>query len=330
MTAPPPFTGNIQLPTSLNQKDLPAHSGEPEGAEWIWGKDDNVNPKIRWTTPKCWRPPENPPPTNGDPSSGAVALETKEAFNWAYQAELDPSGGDGKYSELDGSSTSRNVWPEEQDLPGFFAGFKPYYGEMLQLSRHLVRLFALSLALPETHFDSAVTHPGGVSRLLYYPLTEASTKHQPDDESTVEPLKTTGIRPHCDFECFTILLQTQSSGLQVLSPDGSWVDAEPLGNTFVVNIGELMTRMTNGLYKSTMHRVLNPTKTERYSIPFFFSVNYDSIVEPLPTCVTPANPPRYSRVTAGEYTIERLRLAVGNGIIILIMEFFDRVGQGLY
>lgn len=245
-----------------------------------------------------WRPPEDPAAA----ASRGVDPETKEAFNWAYQADLDSTGGDGEYVELDGSRTSRNVWPDEQDLPGFFAGIKPYYQEMLRLSRHMLRLFALSLALPETYFDHVATHPGGVARLLRYPGMASSP----------EPVEAVGIRPHRDFECFTILLQSHSSGLQVLSPDGFWVDAEPIQGTFVVNIGEIMTRMTNGIYKSTVHRVAQRSRSERYSIPFFFSVNYDSIVEPLPSCITAENPPRYARVTAGEYTIERLRLAVRN------------------
>ena len=70
--------------------------------------------------------------------------------------------------------------------------------------------------------------------------------------------------------------------------------------------------MTNGIYKSRVHRVVQRSQLERHSIPFFFSVSYDSIVEPLPSCVTSENPAAYPRVTAGEYIIERLRLAVKN------------------
>ncbi|KND88552.1 putative 2-oxoglutarate-dependent dioxygenase [Tolypocladium ophioglossoides CBS 100239] len=177
---------------------------------------------------------------------------------------------------------------------------------MLHLSRHVLRLFALSLALPETYFDHVATHPGGVARLLHYPGTDGLEQ----GFEAAGAVETVGIRPHCDFECFTILLQSQSSGLQVLSPDGSWVDAQPIQDTFVMNIGEIMTRMTNGLYKSTIHRVVQKSKTERYSIPFFFSVNYDAVVGPLPSCVTAETPAKFPSITAGEYIIERLKLAV--------------------
>ncbi|KAK4993508.1 hypothetical protein LTR50_000438 [Elasticomyces elasticus] len=82
-------------------------------------------------------------PADWDASNGQAApLETKEAFNWGYQKELDPTGGDGKYVELDGTAVNGNVWPSEDDLPGFFDEIKQYYGEVLHLARHMFRLFA--------------------------------------------------------------------------------------------------------------------------------------------------------------------------------------------
>ncbi len=76
-------------------------------------------------------------------------------------AGLDPTGGDGKYAELDGRKENGNVWPSEEDLPGFYEVVREYYGHVLGLARHLFRLFALSLDLPEDHFDEMMTHPGG-------------------------------------------------------------------------------------------------------------------------------------------------------------------------
>ncbi|KAH7344319.1 putative 2OG-Fe(II) oxygenase family oxidoreductase [Pyrenochaeta sp. MPI-SDFR-AT-0127] len=228
-------------------------------------------------------------------------LEMKEAFNWGYQAELDVTGGDGQYAELDGTRGMSNVWPREEDLPGFFDGIREYYGQILQLSRHLFRLFALSLKLPEAHFDAMTTHPGGIARLLYYPALG-------NNESQGHG-RHVGIRPHSDFECFTVLLQSDCAGLQAQSPDGKWVDATPMKGALVVNIGDFMMRMTNGLYKSTAHRVLSSPK-ERWSIPFFFSVNYDATVDVIASCVSEENPAKYPPVTAGQYVLERLRLAL--------------------
>ncbi|KAI4157067.1 MAG: hypothetical protein LQ342_008531 [Letrouitia transgressa] len=192
-------------------------------------------------------------------ATGGV-VENKEAFNWGYQADLDPTGGDGNYVELDGSPAASNLWPKEEDLPGFFAGIKKYYGQVqpsplepisesnrasdfidiieqaLQLSRHLIRVFALSLGLPESYFDHLTTHPGGIARLLYYPSCEKSA-----DEEGSRDQKFVGIRPHTDFECFTLLLQSQTSGLEILSPCSNWVSAELLEGTILINIGDFMS-----------------------------------------------------------------------------------------
>lgn len=198
------------------------------------------------------------------------AMETKEAFNWGYESALDPTGGDGKYVELDGSTTSSaNIWPKEEDLPGFFAGIKEYYGGVLQLARHLFRLFALSLDLPEDHFDSMTTHPGCIARIMYYPAsTEATAKGSE-----------VGLGAHSDYECFTILLCSATPGLEILAPDNEWVSAPAVEGSFIVNVADFLMRWTNGVYKSTIHRVVNRTPGERYSIPAFFSINYDEVVE---------------------------------------------------
>ena len=208
------------------------------------------------------------------------APETKEGFNWGYEAGLDPTGGDGKYLELDGEVVNGNVWPEEADLPGFYGTVREYYGEMLGLARHLFRLFALSLDLEEGHFDSMMTHPGGIARLLYYP--------EPDDPQPLDPNqkdKEIGLGAHSDYECFTILLCSSASGLEILSPENVWVPAPAVEGSFIINVADFMMRWTNGVYKSTVHRVVNRTREERYSVPFFFSINYDQMVE---VCTFPA------------------------------------------
>jgi isopenicillin N synthase-like dioxygenase len=178
----------------------------------------------------------------------------------------------------------------------------------LQLSRHLFRLFALSLALPEDYFEPLVTHPGGIARLIKYkPSTNPKPLSQVDEDEEI------GLGAHTDYECFTLLLQDSNPGLEVLSPDGHWISAQPVDSGIVVNVGDFLMRWTNGVYKSTVHRVVNRTDRERYSIPLFFSINYDATVETLPSCVTKDNPSKFRPITAGRYVLDRLSLTVKTG-----------------
>ncbi|KAF7876805.1 hypothetical protein EAF04_001888 [Stromatinia cepivora] len=232
--------------------------------------------------------------------------ETKEAFNWGYEYGLDPTGGDGKYVELDGTSAGgENQWPNESEIPGFYKGIADYYGRILQLCKHLFRLFALSLSLPEGCFDPLVTHPGGIARLIKY-----RPSSNPKPLSALNEEEEIGLGAHSDYECFTLLLQDETPGLEVLSPDGKWVSAEPVEGGIVVNVADFLMRWTNGLYKSTIHRVVNRTAKTRYSVPLFFSINYDETVETLPSCVSEENPSKYPPITAGRYVLDRLAMTV--------------------
>jgi isopenicillin N synthase-like dioxygenase len=251
-----------------------------------------------------------------------TSKETKEAFNWGYEVGLDPTGGDGKYVELDGKTVDKaNLWPDESDIPGFYAGIKEYYGavshfairlleepdrkQIIQLARHLFRLFALSLSLPEDYFEPVTTHPGGIARLIKY---KPSTNPKPLSELNED--EEIGLGAHTDYECFTLLLQDSNPGLEILSPDGQWISAAPVEGGIVVNVADFLMRWTNGVYKSTVHRVVNRTAETRYSIPLFFSINYDQKVETLPSCVSEENPSKYPPITAGKYVLDRLSLTV--------------------
>lgn len=229
--------------------------------------------------------------------------ETKEGFNWGYEAALDPTGGDGQYYDLDGKTQKGNQWPQEQDLPGFYDAIRVYYGHILGLARHMFRLFALSLDLPETHFDLMLTHPGGIARLLHYPATTPGSEKD-----------NVGLGAHSDYECFTILLSSSIPGLEVLAPSNEWVSAKVVPGSFIVNVADFLMRWTNGVYKSTIHRVVNRTLEARYSIPFFFSINYDCVVETLPTCISKDNPSKYPPIKAGQYILDRLNDVVSEGM----------------
>jgi len=239
--------------------------------------------------------------------NGFEGKETKEAFNWGYESGLDPTGGDGKYVELDGSTpdAQANLWPQESELPGFYKGIAEYYGKTLQLCRHMCRLFALSLDLPEDFFDPMITHPGGIARLIKYrPSTNPKPLSELSDDEEI------GLGAHSDYECFTLLLQDSNPGLEILSPDGHWISAAPVEGGIVVNVADFLMRWTNGVYKSTIHRVVNRTNKERYSVPLFFSINYDEKVETLSSCISEDNPSKYPPITAGKYVLDRLALTV--------------------
>ena len=221
-----------------------------------------------------WEPAEYTYVNPSDWETQNSVPETKEGFNWGYEEGLDPTGGDGQYTELDGADENGNVWPSEEDVPGFYETVRDYYGQILTLARHLFRLFALSLDLPEKHFDPMTTHPGGIARLLYYPRSDNAQPLDPNQKD-----KEIGLGAHSDYECFTILLCSSASGLEILSPENVWVPAPAVDGSFIINVADFLMRWTNGVYRSTVHRVVNRTGEKRYSVPFFFSVNYDQVVE---------------------------------------------------
>ncbi|KAH9875947.1 hypothetical protein IAQ61_003412 [Plenodomus lingam] len=237
--------------------------------------------------------------------------ESKDVFNFAYEEALDRSGGDGLYRNLDGSKNKANMWPSETDLPGFYEAVKEYYGAILDLSRHIFRLFALSLSLPESYFDPLTTHPGGICRLLYYPPPAHPLPTSPSSSEDISPI---GLGAHSDYECFTLLLTSTTPGLEILTPSGTWHIASHIPGAFIVNIADFLMRWTNGLYKSTVHRVVNRSAEPRYSVPFFFSVNYDTVVETLPGCLKEGETPKWKPIRAGEYILERLNATTDGGL----------------
>jgi isopenicillin N synthase-like dioxygenase len=195
---------------------------------------------------------------------------------------------------------------------------------VLGLARHLFRLFALSLDLPETFFDSMTTHPGGIARLLYYPPPQRSQPAIPRAEQI-------GLGAHSDYECFTLLLTSTTPGLEILKPSGKWHIATHEPDAFIVNVADFLMRWTNGLYKSTIHRVVNRNTEARYSVPFFFSVNYDTMVETLPTCLKDGETSKWKPIRAGEYILERLNATTKNASGFLDNDdIHDRVKVGGY
>jgi isopenicillin N synthase-like dioxygenase len=185
-----------------------------------------------------------------------------------------------------------NQWPV--NMPQFRVALEKYQTEMLKLSVHLLHAFALSLGLQEGYFDGFFEKPLATLRVLHYPPQGGTI----DDRQI-------GIGAHSDYECFTVLAQDGVPALQVLNAGGEWIAADPIPGCFVVNVGDQMARWTNDLFASTVHRAINRSGQERYSIPFFFGPTYDTVVEALPSCVDVAHPAKYPPISAGDYINKR-------------------------
>lgn len=251
-----------------------------------------------------------------EPTAEVRTDETKkadlnEAFNCGYEADLDPLRDNEPYQESKGTVHAMvksfqlakhqtdtagdtpmqgpNAWPS---MPGFKDSIGAYYGEVLTLARRMVRLFAKVLELPSDYFDACVSRPGAMLRLLKYP---------PQDPSQPDAL---GIGAHTDIEAFTILCQGSQPALQILNAEGQWIQAPPIPGTFVVNIGDMLSRWSNDVFISTVHRV--HASCERYSIPFFFGPSYDTVLHPLPTCIGETGKAAYEPIVAGDYVWQRL------------------------
>jgi isopenicillin N synthase-like dioxygenase len=187
-----------------------------------------------------------------------------------------------------------NQWPGW--LPDFRAAIDAYRSEVERVSRRIIRLIAMALGLEETALDRYFARPTTFLRLLYYPPHPVEAG---DDQF--------GSAPHTDYGIITLLAQDGSGGLQVRRRDGGWIDAKPLPGTFVLNVADMLARWTNDRFVSTPHRVINNrTESDRFSLPFFFDSDMDAVIECLPTCAGPGNPPKYAPVRYGDYLMDRL------------------------
>lgn len=192
-----------------------------------------------------------------------------------------------------------NQWPA--DMPGFRETMDEYFGAMLSLGRRLMRALALSLDLDERYFNEFLTGATSTLRPLHYP---------PQPSNTFPGEK--GCGEHTDFGSLTLLLQDDTGGLQVWdAQQKNWIDAPPVPGTFVVNTGDLISRWTNRQYHSTLHRVVNVSGKERYSVPFFLAGAPDYVVSCLPTCAREDEMPIYPPVTVTEHLEECYRRTYG-------------------
>ncbi|KAK7413330.1 hypothetical protein QQX98_007773 [Neonectria punicea] len=196
-------------------------------------------------------------------SNATEGFDVKESMAWRYAPQYDPVAKDMNAIPEEVKPWIRGeefIWEGTAHLPGFKEDVLTYWASCVTLSRKLVQAFALSLGLPEEYFDSKVTYPGADGVFNYYPV---NTKEELSDDNVA-------LGSHTDLQLFTLLWQDMTRGLQVLSKEGQWIKAVPIEGTIVVNIGDFMMRLSNDVYKSTVHRVYNRSNVERVSMPFFF------------------------------------------------------------
>jgi isopenicillin N synthase-like dioxygenase len=181
-----------------------------------------------------------------------------------------------------------NLWPAEEELPGFRANVLEYVDTMDRFGRRFLPAIAVALDLPANWFEEAFEDSQFTVRLSHYPPVAA------------EPNQF-GIAPHTDSNFMTFLAQTEVPGLQVRMPGGDWLDVPYIPGSFAVNSGDMLRRWSNARFKSTPHRALPPVGRERYAIPFFLGPRFDQRIECLPTCTGLGNPPRWEPITYAEW-----------------------------
>ena len=191
-----------------------------------------------------------------------------------------------------------NQWPA--DLPGFREVVIAYQAALEKLALSLVPLYALALDLPPDWFDAKFRDPMYTLRMSHYP-----------EVATVEENEF-GLAPHTDTSFMTLLAQNKVPGLSIRLPNGNWAEAPALEGSFLVNGGDMLRRWTNERFLATPHRVINRSGQERYAIPFFFDCNYRTVMECLPTCTSPANPPKYEAMAYPEYMVWYRNLNYGS------------------
>ena len=186
-----------------------------------------------------------------------------------------------------------NQWPP--NLPGWRETMQEYYDVMERLGRQLMRAFALALGLDEKYFE----------HWLNTPMTTLGPLHYPPQKGQVTEAQI-GAGAHTDYGLFTMLAQDAAGGLQVRNARGAWIDAPPVPASFVVNIGDMMERWTNAVFTSTLHRVVNVSGLERYSLPYFFDPDFNAEVVCLQTCLAPGEAPKYPPTTSGQHLLDMI------------------------
>lgn len=190
-----------------------------------------------------------------------------------------------------------NIFCEE--VPEFNEAGLQAYSILENTGREMLRAIALFLGLNETFFDDKIHHGNSILRPIHYgPILQ-------------DPGDAVRAGAHEDINLITLLMGASADGLQILNKQGEWIAVTALPDHLVVNVGDMLQRLTNNRLRSTTHRVVNPPREQwgssRYSIPFFLHPRSEMRLDCLPECITNDRPLAYAPISAGEYLDERLR-----------------------
>ena len=202
---------------------------------------------------------------------------------------------------LAADSTYISEYPQNvfvHDLPEFNKVGREGFEMLEKTAIYVLRALALRLELPELYFDTYVSEGNSILRAIHYPPIQQ------------EPKEAVRAAAHGDINLITLLMGAHGRGLQVQNHQGDWVDAIAAPNELMINVGDMLSRLTNNRLKSTIHRVVNPPKelwgSSRYSIPFFMHPISSMPLNCLEHCVNDENPRGFEDITAGEFLHERL------------------------
>ena len=220
-------------------------------------------------------------------AKGRKEGDLKEFWHFGQYVEDDP--------KLD-SEYPDNVTVEE--LPDFNKVGKETFLMLEKTAKYVLRALALHLDLEENYFDEYIKNGNSILRPIHYPpITEA-------------PKNAVRAAAHGDINLITLLMGAHGKGLQVKNHKGEWVDAIARPDQLMINVGDMLSRLTNDKLKSTIHQVVNPPKelwgTSRYSIPFFMHPISEMPLNCLENCVDTSHPKQFDDITAGEFLNERL------------------------
>lgn len=206
----------------------------------------------------------------------------------------------GQYVE-DGDALAAFYPPNKavHELPGFNQAGKALYQALEDCGVQMLRAIALFLQLEENYFDSRVHNGNSILRAIHYPPI------------TGEPGDAIRAGEHEDINLITLLVGASADGLEVKNRSGAWIPVTEVENHIVVNVGDMLQRLTNNKLRSTTHRVVNPPRERwhepRFSIPFFLHPRPETRLDCLESCIDAENPKAYSDCTAMEFLTERLR-----------------------
>ena len=206
----------------------------------------------------------------------------------------------GQYVDDDDDPIASEYPPnvEVTELPEFNRVGREVYQKLENTGREMLRAIALYLGLEENYFDDKIHNGNSILRPIHYPPITAA----PDDAVRAAE--------HEDINLITLLMGASADGLEVLNKKGEYVPVTALPEQIIVNVGDMLQRLTNNKLRSTTHRVVNPPRenwgSSRYSIPFFLHPRSEMRLDCLPQCLDEQNPKKYEDISAGEYLEERL------------------------